>query len=118
MRSHLGSQGQLLPGFRQWIMLVKMGMKSKVGERLETGGIISHHVGRARDVVDKVAVAMGTLVIAGELADVGSWARGRDRSLLETGHSGGVVTESFQGGVANLIGGGYDIQLSQDGRLF
>jgi hypothetical protein len=51
-----------------WIGLVKVRQKFKVSEVLETRSIIGHGVGRSWEVVDLVAVAMSTSVLAIQVA--------------------------------------------------
>jgi hypothetical protein len=61
---------------------------------LETGGVVGHAVGVAREVLSQVAVAVDPLVIARKPTQSRRRARRGDRALC-TRETAGVLSEKF-----------------------
>jgi len=63
------------PRLRLRIGLLEVLEESGVGEVLQARGVIRHDVGLSWEETSKVAVAVGSLVVAGVAAEVGRGAR-------------------------------------------
>lgn len=80
--------------------------------------VVRHEVHWSWEVVNAAAVTEGSLVVAGELAEVGSRARGRHRAFEGAGHGRGVVTHGLEGGVGDGMAVGHDVMVCEDGGIF
>jgi hypothetical protein len=76
-------------------------VKGRRGEVLQAGTIIGRPVLVPRDVGGAVVVTVVSLVVTGDLAEVGGCPRRRDRAFALAGDGGGVVAEGLKGGVAH-----------------
>ena len=100
------------------IDLVEVSEEVSVRQVLQPRGVISHNVFHAGKVGDFDAVAVPTLVLAGHVAEFGSWAIAGDCTFVVARHSWGVVREGLDGGVTDVQVVDYDVDLSMYSGLF
>lgn len=93
-------------------------MESKVRQRLHSGGVIGYNILGSWEVGRGVVIAMQALVVAANLAEVGGRPNFGDSALARAGDSWGVVSEVFQGGIADRVTVRHDVQLAQQAGLF
>lgn len=106
-----------LPGLRQRILLLEVRVEGRVSELLQAGRVVGRSILRSRDVGGGVKVAVEPLVVARQLAQVGSRAGRRNSPFSYPRDGGSVVAEIFNAGVANVVAVSHDVNLSQQGRL-
>ena len=110
-RSCLGFEGQQFPGSLLWIPLVEEGEERNVRQMLETGGVVGHAVGVAREVLSQVAVAVDPLVIAREPTQSRRRTCRGDRALSHLRDRWRVVREVLNGRVADVVGVRHEVDL-------
>ena len=72
-------------------MLFEVGEELRIGEMLETGGIVSHDVPPAWEEESPLAVSVAPSMEAGEVAEVGGWVITGDGAFGDAGVGGRVV---------------------------
>ncbi len=80
-------------------MLFKVGKKVSVRQMLHAGGVVTHDVNRSWEVEGDVAVAMGTLMGAGDVAQEGGRTVVGQGSFGDARDGRGVVAAVSDGGV-------------------
>jgi len=93
------------------IALLKIVEESEVGESLHARCVVRHDVFRAWDVGSQVAVTVGPLMVAGNLAQVGGRPGSGDGAFSHTRHCWGVVAQVFHGGIGDVTTVGHDVEL-------
>ena len=69
---------------------------------MESGGVVSHGVGRPMDVGGLLTVSVVPLMEAGGATEVGPRRVGSDSSLMSARYGRGVIGEGTQGSLANI----------------
>jgi hypothetical protein len=85
---------------------------------LETGGVVGHAVGVAREVLSQVAVAVDPLVIAREPTQSRRRACRGDRAFAHSRDRWRVIREVLDGRVADVVGVRHEVDLRQEPRVF
>lgn len=101
----------------QRIALFEEGVEGQGGELLQAGGVVRGHVLGSWEVSSGVVVPVQALVVTGHLTEVGRWPRFGDGTFGCSGHSGRVVAEIFQGGIADRVAVRHHVQLGKHARL-
>ena len=99
------------PGKGLWETCIKKGEKVVVAKVVAAGEDVGHFVGGPGDVGYFVRVAVVALMEAGKAAQVGGSPIRGDRSFSMTGDGGGVVVESSQRALPQVVEGDSDIGL-------
>ena len=95
-------------------------MMEKIGVRQveQPGGIIRHHIGRARDVVVKVDVSMEALVKGLKAEEVGGRACRSGRATALPADGGNIVMDCMESPFARFAMVGQHIMMSDAAREF
>ena len=83
------------------IVLVEVSEKGSGGEVLQARSVVSHDIVFARQVADDGAVAVGSLMEAGQAAEVGAGGQRRGGTFAEALDGRCVVAEELDSRVAH-----------------
>ena len=89
------------------IFLLEVSEEGRIGEMLETGGVVGHDVHESWEILGPVTVSVRSLVGAGVVAQVGCRTIGGDRSLVSPADCWRVVATVGQSGVSRVVGGAH-----------
>lgn len=107
-----------MPRFALRIALVEVGEKQRVGEMLETRGVVAHPVGVSREVEGGVTVSVKALVAAGVVAKKGGGAVAGDGAASDTRHRRSVVRAVGDRGVGDIMRCGDQRDLPKETGMF
>ena len=108
---HLLAEWEELPRLLLWILGVEVSKQLSVSQVPQAGAVVSHDVGRSRDVVMLGQVAMMPLVEGCQAQEVGSRTSGGGGSFAVPVQSRCVVCEVVDGLLPDVSHLGKDIQL-------
>ena len=100
------------------IVLFKVGKESSVRQVLEPGCVVPHSVRVAREETGEVAVSVQALVVTGFAAQGGRGVVRRDGSFTHSRDCRDVVAQVFHGGIADVMRGGHQVDLSEQSGVF
>ena len=106
-----------LPRLTLRIGLLEVLVKGKVRQILQTGGIVTHHIVRSREVLDQVTVALLALEKTRVVAEVGAQPVRGYCALGFPRDSRCIVTEIQHRSIGSVMGRRLEGDLSQQGRL-
>ena len=99
-------------------MLFKVGKKVSVRQMLHAGGVVTHDVDRSWEVEGDVAIAVGTLMGAGDVAQEGGRAVVGQGSFGDARDGRGVVAAVSDGGVGDVVGERHQGGLGHERAVF
>ena len=114
----LGWQREHSPWIRLRTVLFEVGKKGSVREMLEARGVVAHDVVRSWQVEGDVAVAVGSLVRAGDVAQEGGRSVARQGAFGDPGDSRGVIASVGDGGIGDVVGERHQRGLGHESTVF
>lgn len=105
------------PRPRLWIFLVEESKEGVVSKVLKARRVVGHAIHRSWEVEGVVAIAMASLVKAGDVAEEGARSVRADGPLLFTGDCWSVVAPIGESGEGDIVGGGHGVTLGDESTV-